>query len=127
MWGTPCDLPTSAFFYIICDYFDFNLVFQGYLNHHNYNFEDFSNVLIKVTLLENIYDVIILVYDVCNKTIWHDSNSVVDMIIWKNFGKSIFSVKVIITSVLSGFDQKNIFYGEMVALCGTPAIADPIK
>ena len=127
MWGTPCDLPTSAFFYIICDYFDFNLVFQGYLDHHDYNFEDFSNVLIKVTLLENIYDVIILVYDVCNKTIWHDSNSVVDMIIWKNFGKSIFSVKVIITSVLSGFDQKNIFYGEMVVLCGPPAIADPIK
>ena len=57
------------FFYIICDYFDFNLVFQGYLNHHDYNFEDFGNVLIKVTLLENIYDVIILVYDVCNKTI----------------------------------------------------------
>ena len=103
------------------------LVFQGYLNHHDYNFEDFSNVLTKVTLLENSYDVIILVYDVCNKTIWHDSNSVVDMIIWKNFGKSIISVKVIITSVLSGFDQKNIFYGEMVALCGPPVIANPIK
>ena len=49
----------------------------------------------------NDYDVIISVYDVTNKILWHYSNYIVDLTMWPKFGNSSISMKeVIITSIL---------------------------
>ena len=47
------------------------------------------------------YDVIIFVYDIINKYLSRDSNSIVDLVMWWKFGNSTTSMKeVIITSIL---------------------------
>ena len=57
------------------------------------------------------YDVIIYVYDITNEILLHDWNYIVDVIMWSNFGNfRIRMRKVIITSILQGFDLKNYFF-----------------
>ena len=47
------------------------------------------------------YDVVTAVCDVTNKILSYDSNYIVDLVMWPNFGNSSISVKeVIITSIL---------------------------
>ena len=48
-----------------------------------------------------IYDVIIYVHDVTNKILSHDSNYIVDVVMWPKFGNSSISMReVIMTSIL---------------------------
>lgn len=62
---------------------------------------------IKVYLYKG-YDAIIYVNDVANKISSHESNRIIDVVIWPNFHNfSIATREVIITSILHGFDQKN--------------------
>ena len=69
--------------------------------------------LLKITVFWNKgYDVIISVDDVTNKILSRDSNYIVDVVMWPKFGNTSISMReVIITSILSGFDQKNCFIG----------------
>ena len=47
------------------------------------------------------YDVIISDHDVTNKFLYGDSNYIIDMVMWPNFGNcSVTMTKVIITSIL---------------------------
>ena len=47
------------------------------------------------------------VCNVTNKILSHNSNYIVDVVMWRKFGNSSVSMKeVIITSILKGFDQK---------------------
>ena len=47
------------------------------------------------------YYVIYSVYDVTNKILSHDSNHIVDVVMWPKFGKSSICItEVIITSIL---------------------------
>ena len=47
------------------------------------------------------YDIIILDYDFAKKILSHDSNYVVDVVVWPKFGNSSISIgEVIITSIL---------------------------
>ena len=53
------------------------------------------------------YDVIIFVHDVTNKVLSRSSNYILNMVMWSNFGHSrIAMTEVIITTILSGFEQK---------------------
>ena len=57
------------------------------------------------------YDVIISTYDVTNKFLSHNSNYIIDAAMWPKLGNCIISMrKVIITSILKEFDQKNRFF-----------------
>ena len=69
--------------------------------------------LLKIKVFWNKgYDVIISVHDVTNKILSRDSNYIVDVVMWPKFGNTSISMReVIITSILSGFDQKNCFIG----------------
>ena len=56
-------------------------------------------------------DVIISVHDATKKALSRDSNHIVNMVMWPKFGKSSITVReVVITLILSGFDQKNLFF-----------------
>ena len=68
--------------------------------------------LLKIKVFWNKgYYVIYSVYDVTNKILSHDSNYIVDVVMWPKFGNSSISMReVIITSNLLGFDQKNHFF-----------------
>ena len=68
--------------------------------------------LIKIKILwSKGYDVIIFVRKAINKLLSRDSNYIVNVVMWPKFGKSSISMtEVIITSILSGFDQKNHFF-----------------
>ena len=57
-----------------------------------------------------VFDVIISVHDITNKILSRESNGIINVIMWPKFGNSSISMgEVIITSILEGFDQKNIF------------------
>ena len=58
--------------------------------------------LLKIKVFWNKgYDVIIYVHDVTNQFLSGDSNCIVDMVMWTNFGNSsIYMREVIITSML---------------------------
>ena len=65
----------------------------------------------KIKIFWNKANDIIIDYDVSNNILLHDSNYIVDAFMWSKFGKSSISLtKVIITSILWGFDQKNHFF-----------------
>ena len=68
--------------------------------------------LLKIKVFWNKgYYVIYSVYDVTNKILSHDSNYIMDVVMWPKFGNSSISMReVIITSNLLGFDQKNHFF-----------------
>ena len=56
------------------------------------------------------YGVIISVYEVINKILLRDSNSIVNVVMSPKFGNSSTSMSTsIVTSILQGFDQKNDF------------------
>ena len=57
---------------------------------------------LKIKVLWNKdYDLIISAHDVTNKIVSRDSNYIVDVVMWPNFGNSSISMRdVIITSVL---------------------------
>ena len=66
--------------------------------------------LLKIKMFWNRdYDAIILVHDV-TQIFSRGSNYVVDAIMWRKFGRSLSLRKVIITSILYGFDQENQFF-----------------
>ena len=55
--------------------------------------------LLKLTAFWNKgFDVIISVDDVTNKSLWHDSNYIVDLFMWPMFGNSSISMREVITS-----------------------------
>ena len=61
--------------------------------------------LLKIKVLWNKgYDVIIFVYDATNKILSSESNFIVDVVMWPNFGNSSISMReviiIIITSIL---------------------------
>ena len=57
------------------------------------------------------YDVIIPVHDSTNIFLSRDSNDIIDVVMWPKFGNcSISMKKVIVTSILYGFDLKNCFF-----------------
>ena len=58
--------------------------------------------LLKVKVFWNkVYYVIYSVYDVTNKILSHDSNYIVDVVMWPKFGNSSISIReVIVTSIL---------------------------
>ena len=58
------------------------------------------------------YEVIISVHDVTNRFLSRDSNYLIDVVMWwpKFRNCSISMRKVIITSILQGFDQKTAFF-----------------
>ena len=61
------------------------------------------------------YDVIISAHDDASSILSRYSNYDVNMVMWPKFGNSSISVReVIITSILSGFDQKNFFFWGVV-------------
>ena len=63
------------------------------------------------------YDVIISAHDVTTKFLSHDSNYVIDAVMWVKFGNCSISMrKVIIISILQGFDHKNYFFWEVVLI-----------
>ena len=72
--------------------------------------------LLKITVFWNKgYDVIIHVDDVTNKILSHDSNYIIDVLMWPKFGNSSISMRqVITTSILQEFDQKNRFFWGVV-------------
>ena len=72
--------------------------------------------LLKIKVFWNEgYDVIISLRDVTNKILSCDLNYIVDVVMWSKFGNSSISMReVIITSILSGFDQKKYFFWEVV-------------
>ena len=57
--------------------------------------------LLKITLFWNKgYDVIIYVYDAINKNLSHDSNYIVDVVMWPKCGNCSTSIReIIITSI----------------------------
>ena len=69
------------------------------------------------------YGVIIPVHNVTNKILLCDSSDIVDVVMWPKFGTSSISIReVVITSILIGFDQKNIFLRG--GLCSNSIILD---
>ena len=57
------------------------------------------------------YDVIISAHDDTNKILSHDSNYIVDVVMWPKFGESSISMgEVFITSTLKGLEWKNQFF-----------------
>ena len=58
--------------------------------------------LLKINVFWNkVYDVIIYLYNVPNKTLLRDSNYIVDVVMWLKFGYPSISMReVIITSIL---------------------------
>ena len=69
------------------------------------------------------YGVIISVHNVTSKVLSCDSNDIVDVATWPKFGTSSISIReVTVTSILIGFDQKNIFLRG--GLCSNSIILD---
>ena len=57
------------------------------------------------------YDVIIFVLDLTERNLSRNSSYIVDLVMWPKFGSSSISAReAIITSILSGFDQKTHFF-----------------
>ena len=71
--------------------------------------------LLKIRVFwEKGFDVII---SVTNKFLSRDLSYIMDVIMWPKFGNSSISMrKVIITSILQGFDQKNHFIWRVLLL-----------
>ena len=56
-------------------------------------------------------DLIIVDFDVTNIILWRDSNYIINMVMWPKFGNSSISMrKVVITSTLSGFEDKKLLF-----------------
>ena len=99
-----------AFWYIMSNYCNFSWVFIINMS----TISVMSTKMATPGLLNiNVFwskgnDVITSIHDVSDKILSHDSNYVVDVVTWPNFGNSSMR-EVIITSILHGFDQKSRF------------------
>ena len=90
----------DTYFLIILN---FLWVFKDFLNKHGYNLDDVSeNCYSKPSLNKGIgYEVIISVHHVSNTILLPDSNYIVDVVLWPNFGNSSISIRAVsITSIL---------------------------
>ena len=69
--------------------------------------------LLKIKVFWNKgYYVIYFVYDITNKILSHDSNYIVDVIMWPKFGKSSICIReVIIASIIKIWPEKLFFCG----------------
>ena len=69
-------------------------------------------VLLKIKILWNkVYYIIYSVYYVTNNILSYDSNYTMDVVMWPKVDNSSTCIReVIITSILSGFDQKSCFF-----------------
>ena len=56
------------------------------------------DLLKKMVFWNKGYDAIISVDDVCNKTLSHDSNHIVDVSMWPKFGNCSVSMREVITT-----------------------------
>ena len=74
--------------------------------------------LLKIKVFQNsIHDVTIPDYNVTNKILIRESNYIIGLVMWLKFGDCSISMReVIITSILSGFDQKNSVFWEIVSV-----------
>ena len=64
---------------------------EGCFNKHSSNFDDVSKILgvLKINVFwNNGYDILISDHDVTNKSLSHDSNYIVDVVMWPKFGNS---------------------------------------
>ena len=79
-------------------------VFKGSFNKHDCNFDDVNKTIdfLKIKVFWNkVCDIITPVHDVTNNILSHNSNYIVDMVMWPKFGNSRMSMReVIITSIL---------------------------
>ena len=76
-------------------------VFKGYFNKYGCNFDDISKIGYPRLSWNKVYDVIISVYGVTNKIYSCDSNYIVDVVMWPNFGNSSISMReIVIASIL---------------------------
>ena len=83
--------------------FNFSWVFRCFCNKPGYNLMMSAKMatsdLLKITeFWNNDCDVIISVNDVTNKISWHNSNYIVDVLMWPKFGNSSISMKKVITT-----------------------------
>ena len=54
---------------------------------------------LEITVIWNKdYDVIISIDDVTNKILWHNSNYIVDLLMWRKSGNSSISMREVITT-----------------------------
>ena len=74
--------------------------------------------LLKIKVFQNSgYDVTIPDYNVTNKILIRESNYIIGLVMWLKFGDCSISMReVIITSILSGFYQKNSVFWEIVSV-----------
>ena len=100
-----------AFWYKIFNYSSFSWVFKDCFNKKKVislimSAKMASQGLLKIVVFwDKGYDVIIYDHDVTNKILSLDSNYIVDLVMWPNFGNSSISMReVIIISILEGFD-----------------------
>ena len=104
----------------ISNSFDVFWVFKDFLNKHGTILMMSAKLatpsLFKRKIFQNKgYDVIIPNYEVDKKILSHDSNYLVDVVMWPKFNNcSIFMREVIITSILTELDQKNHFFWGVV-------------
>ena len=94
------------FWYIISNSFNFSWVFNNCFNKHvtilmmPAKMATLGVLKIRVFWVKG-YDVIISDHDVTKKFLSHDSNYIIDVVMWPKFGNCIISMrKVIITSTL---------------------------
>ena len=73
----------------------------------------FTSGLLKIKVFWNKgYYVIYSVYDVTNKILSHDSNYIMDVVMWSKFGNSSICIReVIITSIYKDLTRKTAFFG----------------
>ena len=96
----------TGFSNIISNSFNFCWVFKDCFNKHGYNFGDVNKMatpgLRKIKVFwKKGYEVIIFGNNVNNKTLSRDSNYIVNVVMWPNFGNSsIFMGEAVITSSL---------------------------
>ena len=68
--------------------------------------------LLQITVIWNkVYDVIIYLYDVTNKILSRNSNYVIEVVMWPNFGNSSISMREVIeTSIYKYLTRKTNFF-----------------
>ena len=111
-----------AFWYIISDSFNFSWIFEGFWINLALilimSAKIPTPVIFQITLFWNKgYDFIIHVDHVTNRISSRDSNNIVDLFMWPNFGNPRISTnEVITTSILQGFGQKKTLFWGMVSV-----------
>ena len=96
--------------YILMD----NYIFKVFVESLKIVLINMVTILIRSNVFwKKVYDITIYVYGATNKILSRDSKFIVDVIMWPKFFKSsIFIRELIITSILTVFDQKKHFLEE---------------